>query len=374
MNNRVTGPGGMPPRQTDDARILGLHNLLDELRQALRELAGRQVRLEEMIRQDEATEVQNRLAIEQVRQDVQQANAARMLDENRTRQTMVDVDSRIDDFARALRALQAQVTDVTDVTRRKGDDSSVTTKRFEEVRAQVEDIRGLADRAIVVTYELREGQAAALEETDALRRDLMRAEDQIKMLDQDMRRRVAEVDSGTDGFNLRLDEIRSDLAHAFELVEQQRRVLVPMEPAIDELREKDALLRQDITRYATQTSERIEAIIERQETMGADVESRFSDLRQMNEQRVDRINERIGEQEEQQRTLAYRVSGIANELEGLRQIDDGLRREMLALHEQRVRLRLEHVQQELDYLQRVRREGESEAPPAAGGRPRRPDF
>ena len=108
--------------------------------------------------------------------------------------------------------------------------------------------------------------------------------------------------------------------------------------------------------------------------MGADVESRFSDLRQMNEQRVDRINERIGEQEEQQRTLAYRVSGIANELEGLRQIDDGLRREMLALHEQRVRLRLEHVQQELDYLQRVRREGESEAPPAAGGRPRRPDF
>jgi hypothetical protein len=375
MNNRVTGPGGaMPPRQTDDARILGLHNMVDELRQALRELAGRQVRLEEMIRQDEATEVQNRLAIEQVRQDVQQSNAARMLDENRTRQTIGDVDSRIDDFARALRALQAQVGDLSEGSRRKGDDTLVTAKRFEDLRAQIEDLRGVADRAIVITYELREGQAANGEATDALRRDLMRAEDQIKMLDQDMRRRVADVASGTDGFNLRLDEIRSDLAHAFELVEQQRRVLVPMEPAIDELREKDALLRQDITRYAAQTSERIEAIIERQETMGSDVESRFADLRQVQEQRLDRVNERIGELEEQQRTLSYRVSGIANELEGLRQMDEGLRREMLALHEQRVRLRLEHVQQELDYLQRVRREGEGEAAPASGGRPRRPDF
>jgi myosin heavy subunit len=377
MTNRVTGPGGrgdVPPR-TDDARLLALHNLVDELRQALRELAGRQVRLEEMIRQDDATEIQNRLQIEQVRQDVQQSNAARMLDENRTRQTITEIDGRVDDFTRTLRALQSHVNELLEASRRKVDDSALTTRRFEEMRAQVEDVRSIADRAIVLTYEMREGHAAGREEADELRRDLMRVEDQIKMLDQDMRRRVADVQSGTDGFNLRLDEIRSDLAHAFELVEQQRRVLVPMEPAIDELREKDALLRQDITRYAAQTSERIEAVIERQETMGADLESRVVDLRQIQEQRMDRVNERIGELEEQQRNVTYRASGLANELEGLRQSEDALRREMLTLHEQRVRLRMEQVQQELDYLARVRREGEGEpAAPASPGRPRRPDF
>jgi hypothetical protein len=54
-------------------------------------------------------------------------------------------------------------------------------------------------------------------------------------------------------------------------------------------------------------------------------------------------------------------------------VDDGLQRELWVLHEQRVRLRLEQVQQELDYLTRLRRDVEQEPPPDVP-RQRRPEF
>jgi len=224
-----------------------------------------------------------------------------------------------------------------------------------------------------MAHQLREAIESASDDGDDLRRELMRTDDQIKMLDQDMRRRVLEVAEGTEGYASRFDELRSDIAHAFELIEQTRRAIVPFEPAIDELREKDASLRQDITRYAAQSSERLEAIIERQDAIVQDVDGRFGELKQSQDQRLERVNERIELVEEQQRQLSFRLSSLINELEGLRQVDDGLQRELWVLHEQRVRLRLEQVQQELDYLTRLRRDAEQEPAPEQP-RQRRPEF
>lgn len=381
MNNRQAGgppPGQMPYRQDDDrqrneARILGLHSAVDELRQALRELASRQVRLDEALRQNEGIEAQNRLAIEQVRQDMNQSMQARILDENRTRQVIADLDTRIDDMTRPLRALQSQVHELSEASRRKIDDSGLVQKRFEEFRVQIEDVRSLADRSVAMAHQLREAVEEANQESDDIRREMMRTDDQIKMVDQEMRRRVADVAGSTEGYGARFDELRSDVAHAFELIEQTRRAIVPFEPAIDELREKDGQLRQDITRYASQNAERIEAVMERQESIVQDIDGRFVELKQSQDQRVDRLSDRIEQVEEQHRQLIYRLSSLVNELEGLRQVDDGLQRELWVLHEQRVRLRLEQVQQELDYLTRLRRDAEQE-PPTAGQKQRRPEF
>lgn len=381
MNNRQAGsppPGQMPYRQEDDrqrneARILGLHSAVDELRQALRELASRQVRLDESLRQNEGVEAQNRLAIEQVRQDMNQSMQARILDENRTRQVIADFDTRIDDMTRPLRALQSQVHELSEASRRKVDDSGLVQKRFEEIRVQIEDVRSLSDRSVAMAHQLREAVEQANQESDDIRREMMRTDDQIKMVDQEMRRRVADVAGNTEGYSARFDELRSDVAHAFELIEQTRRAIVPFEPAIDELREKDGQLRQDITRYASQNAERIEAVMERQESIVQDIDGRFGELKQSQDQRVDRLSDRIEQVEEQHRQLIYRLSSLVNELEGLRQVDDGLQRELWVLHEQRVRLRLEQVQQELDYLTRLRRDAEQE-PPTAGQKQRRPEF
>lgn len=360
-------------RQRTEARILSLHSMVEELRQALRELASRQVRLDEGMTEIEGLNAQNRLAIEALRQDMHQSAQARILDENRTRTVIADFDARLDDLTRPIRALQSQVHELGEQTRRKTDDSSFVAKRFEEIRVQIEDVRSLADRSVAMGHQLREAIEQSGDESDDLRRELMRTDDQIKMLDQDMRRRVLEVAEGTEGYASRFDELRSDIAHAFELIEQTRRAIVPFEPAIDELRDRDASLRQDITRYAAQSSERLETIIERQDAIVQDVDGRFGELKQSQDQRLERVSDRIEQVEEQQRQLTFRLSSLINELEGLRQVDDGLQRELWVLHEQRVRLRLEQVQQELDYLTRLRRDAEQE-PPAEAPRQRRPEF
>jgi chromosome segregation ATPase len=316
---------------------------------------------------------QNRLAVEALRQDMQQSGQARILDENRTRSIIADFDTRLDDITRPIRALQSQVHELAEAGRRKTDDTSFVSKRFEEVRVQIEDVRSVADRAVAIGHQLRESIEGANDQGDELRRELMRTDDLIKMLDQDMRRRVQEVGEGTAEYGSRIDELRSDLAHSYEIIEQVRRAIVPFEPAIEELREKDTTLRQDITRYAAQSAERVEAIIERQDAIVSDLDARFGDIRQSYDQRLERVNERIEEMEELQRQLTFRFSSLVNEIEGLRQVDDGLQRELWVLHEQRVRLRMEQVQQELDYLARLRRETGQEPAPEKP-RQRRPDF
>lgn len=382
MSSRVPGGSQQGPAQTfrqeddrqrNETRILGLHTMVDEMRQAMRELASRQVRLDELIKQLEALGQQNRLAIEQLGQDMNQSAQARILDENRTRQVIADFDSQLDDITRPIRALQSQVHELAETARRKTDDTGLVGKRFEEFRVQLEDVRSLADRSVAMAHGLRESIESTNDETDGLRRELMRTDDQIKMVDQDMRRRIAEVASSTEGYNSRIDELRSDTAHAFELIEHTRRVITPFEPAIEELREKDSGLRQDITRYSAQSTERIEAVMERLDAMAQDVDGRFGEIKQSHEQRFERVGERIEQVEEQHRQMTYRLSSLVNELEGLRQVDDGLQRELWVLHEQRVRLRLEQVQQELEYLARLRRDVEKDVPTPAP-RQRRPEF
>src|SRR5687768_7622460 len=100
MGNRTPGAPapGMPAyrqddeRRRDEARLSTMQSQLDELRQALRELASRQVRSEEGLKQYEGSAAQNRLALEQIRQESQQSAQARALDENRTRQQLSDLE------------------------------------------------------------------------------------------------------------------------------------------------------------------------------------------------------------------------------------------------------------------------------------------
>src|SRR3954463_14323174 len=120
MNNRPSGANPIPvtafrqedDRKRDEARFSTLQNQIDELRQALRELASRQGRVEEGLKQYEGGVAQNKLLLDQIRPDAQQSSQARSLDENRTRQQVADMEARLDDISRPVRALQAHVSEL----------------------------------------------------------------------------------------------------------------------------------------------------------------------------------------------------------------------------------------------------------------------
>ena len=355
-------------RRRDEARLTALQNQIDELRQALREYLSRQARGEEQLKLYEGGAAQNRLALEQLRQEAQQSAQARALDENRTRQQVADLDTRIEDVARPIRSLQAHVMELLETSRKKTDDTGQYRQRDDELQAQIEHLAAHNDRTVVMVHQLRDSIDGVRGESDQLRRDVIRAEDAIKIVDQETRRRVAEAAQAGQDVGARLDELRSDLGHLFDLIDDTRRSVAHVDPALDELRGVDVGLRQDTARFQAQAIERHELLLERAEDMRQETDARFDEVRQAAEHRYERLAERIEDLGEAQRELGFRITALGGQLDELRLVDAGLRRDLWLLNEQRVRLRLEQAQQELEAVAAQRRDAESEGPPS---RPRR---
>ena len=369
MSSRTPGqpPAGIPAyrqeddRRRDDARLATLQTQVDEVRQALRELASRQVRLEDNVKQFEGTTAQNRIQIDQIRQENAQSGQARALDENRTRQQLVDLEQHLDDGIRPMRGMQAQIAELLEASRKKVDDSSQNQRRFDELKSLLDTLQALGDRNAVVTHQLRDAIDTIKSEMEQIRRDIIRSEDAVKVVDQEARRRIAEVSQTTEGFASRMDELRSDLAHAFDLVEELRRSVAHVDPTLEELRETDATLRVEVNRLQAQAIERHEMLVERIEDTRANHETHLLELRSSMDQRFERIGERIERLNEEFRQLEFKVSNVGLSLDELRQADASLRRELWSLHEQRIRIRLEQVQQELDNVSGGRRSMESQS-------------
>ncbi|MFT4038942.1 MAG: hypothetical protein QM692_12230 [Thermomicrobiales bacterium] len=376
MSNRNTptsqiNPAGMrqdDARRRDEARLAAMQNQVDELRQAMREVLSRQGREEELLKHYESATAQNRLAIEQARQEMQQSAQARAIDETRTRQQISDMDARVEDLTRPIRSLQAHVMELIEAARQKADDTSQYKQRDDALQAQIEHLSAHVDRTGVLIHQARDSIESTREETDGLRRDIVRAEDSIKIVDQDARRRVAEVAQTGETFTARIDELRSDLGHLFDLIDDTRRSIVHIDPALEELRGADVVVRQDLARISSQGVERHELLQELVEDMRGDVDARFADIRLALEQRHERLAERIDGLNEAHRELGFRISQLAGQLDELRLVDAAVRRDVWLLNEQRVRLRLEQAQQELDQIAAQRRDAESDS---GAGRVRR---
>lgn len=366
MTNRQPGSGPVDfsaYRQEDewnraDARLGAIQSQVDDLRQFLRDLASRQTRVEDELKQSEGSTAQNRLVLEQIRQESQQSLQARALDENRTRQQLSDLEMRLDDATRPIRSLQAHVTELLEISRRKTDDTGQYHKRFEDLRTLIEQVGSVGDRNAVMVHHLRDSIDGLREESDQLRRDILRTDDGVKIVDQESRRRVTEVAQAAEDYNTRIDELRSDLSHAFELIDETKRSVLHVDPALADLREVDGKLQQDVTRFQAQAVERHEAALDRYEDLRQTFDAHIAELRQAHEQRYERLAERIEAVADDYRELGYQISAVALQIDELRQIDQALRRDLWQLHEQRVRLRFEQIQQELDLVTGQRRDTE----------------
>lgn len=358
-------------RRREEARSATIQSQVDELRQLLREIASRQLRIDEQTKHQQALVAQNTLAIEQAQKDAAQNADARALDENRTRQKIDDLESRIDDGIRPIRSLQAHVTEMLEESRKKADDTAKYDQQIEQLTAMIEHLSSLGDRTSAVSHGLRDGIEAVRGELDGLRRDVIRSEDAVKIVDQEARRRTADVQEVVDSYNIRMDELRSDLAHLFDSLENTRRGLVHVDPSLDELRTASETLQHDFARLQTLSEERHDMAIDMHDDARQETDARFEQIRQNTEERVDRLNERLEETNESLRELSYRIGSVNSDLEELRQTDAALHRDIWYLHEQRIRIRMEQIQEELDSATTQRREAEAELKQSSGPRSRR---
>lgn len=324
-----------------------------------------------ILKQQEAEIARLHQLLEQSTNEARQAAQAAALNENRTRQFIEELEERLDDATRPVRSLQSHVTDLLEQNRRKVDDSTQNKERFAEIGTSIESISAQTDRTSAIAHSLRDAIDVVRGEVDELRRDILRTDDATKIVDQDSRRRVQGVADMVEGFNARLDEIRADIAHTAETIDDTRRSLVHIDPSLDELRTGEQAIRADLGKLQLIGDERYDQLVDMIEEQRQETDARFDQLRHTLEERIERLNERLEETNDTNRETGYKISELNSQIEELKQQDAALHRDIWYLHEQRVRVRLEQVQEELDLATAQRRDAEGEARVGLGTRIRR---
>lgn len=347
-------------RRRDEARIIALQQQIDELRSIVRETTARQGRNEEQFRNYEVALAQVRAGSDQHRHEVSQAMQARQLEDARVRQQISELDGRIDETGKPIRSIQAHITEIIETLRRGKDDSDTDDRRFDELRTMIDHIAALAERnqsVIGVTRESIDTLRTDIEET---RRELQIAEDSIKIVEQDGRRRFAEVDQDTKNLAVRLDEVKPMFDSLEAQIDQVRSSIVHIDPALEDLAGIDTQLQEEILRFVAQATERDDLLAERVDEIRRQFDVQVRDLRQLTEQRYERASQRVDSLVDVDRELGYRLNVLELRIEEVRELHTKLRRELWHLHELRSRMRLEQAQAELDTVGDSRRAFEQE--------------
>ncbi|HET9015153.1 MAG TPA: hypothetical protein VFN57_06120 [Thermomicrobiaceae bacterium] len=345
-------------RKREEAKIQGLQAQVDEARHLARELMSRQLRLEEQLKAGEAAMAQHRLALEQHRHEVSQAAQARQLEEARVRQQLSELGARVDDSVRPIRSLQAHVSELIDATRRQREDDGHDTKRFDEIHALIDHLAAHGERQVVVSQTLRDSIDALRTELERMQRDLIRTDDGVRIVEQELRRRFAEVVQVAENLGSRMEQELGGIGALQAQIDALREDASAIDPQFETLRDWAQRLETDINRYQSQAVERDEITAERMEEIRQQFESRLQELSAVGEQRHERNTQRFDRLEEVDRELAYGIKMFEMQIEELRQADRRLRRELWYLHEQRARLRVEQAQHEMETVIEARRDAE----------------
>ncbi|MCX7623553.1 MAG: hypothetical protein RMK01_08580 [Thermomicrobium sp.] len=345
-------------RRREEARQQAMQSQLDELRHRVRELAARQLRLEEELKAAEADWAEQRHALEQHRHETHQAQQARQLEEARFRQQLTELALRVDELTRPIRTLQAQVAELLDAVRRQREDTGQDTRRYDELRVLIEHLAAHIERLSATDQSLRGGLEAVTNEVERLGREVTRLHDAVRIVEQDVRRRIAEALQVIETIQVQLKEGAARDSRLEEELERVREELTAIPQHFEDLRGATQRLAAELERVRSHTSERDELLLERVEELRQQFDQALRDLAAVGDQRAERIDAEFEQLEAVDRELRYRIDLIELKLEELREIDRQLRAELWRLLEQRVRLRFEQAQQELEQFIEQRQRAE----------------
>jgi chromosome segregation ATPase len=347
-------------RKRDEAKIVTLQQQLDEMRQLVRELLSRQGRNEEQFRNYEVGLAQVRAAVDQHRHEVSQTSQARAMEDGRVRQQLTELDARIEETGKPIRSIQAHVAEVVETLRRGRDDTHDEQRRYDELRTVIEHVAAIAERSSAVSQVLRDSIDSLRTDLEQTQRDLLKAEDASKIVDQEGRRRFAEAAQDTHNILARLEDMRPMFGQLDAKIDDLRGAIVHIDPALEELAHVDGQVQEEIARFYSQTIERDDLLAERIDEIRRYLDTQSRDLRQIVEQRFDKLNARVDGMVDTDRELAYRLNMLEMRLDELREVDVKLRREVWQLHESRTRWRLDQIQAELEIVNETRRAAEAE--------------
>lgn len=347
-------------RRREEARQQAMQSQIDELRHRVRELGARLLRMEEELRAAEADWAEQRQILEQYRYELQQTQQARQLEEARFRQQLAELSLRVDETYRTVRGLQAQVAELLETVRRQREDTGQDTRRYDELRVLIEHLAAHIERLSATDQSLRGHLETVTNEVERLSRETTRLHDGVRIVEQDVRRRIAEALQVIETLQTQILEGTARDTRLKEQIDGLDTVVSRLSEQLQEMRAFFQSLEGELQRVRSHTAERDDILSERIQELQQQFDQALRDLTAIEDQRAARVQDTVSQLEAVDRELRYRIDLIEVKLDELREMDRQLRAELWRLLEQRIRLRLEQVQQEWDRFLEQRQRAEQD--------------
>ncbi len=359
-------------RKRDEAQLFNLQQQIDELRRQIRENLARQQWAEEVFKQTQGRLEQIVLAHDRLAQDVAQTLQARQIDEGRLKAQIADLVQRVEAPEKQLRDLRAQIYNLVELRRQDREGDTSLQGQIEDLQSQIRDIHSLISKISEAHRQLRdliEELAARIAEVreEALHMiELQRMEEQrlrrggieLQQSFEELRQQFSEVTARSQ----RVDEVRHQLTERIEAIEEQ---LNPIRSAGESLFDR-------LERIERLTNEQYLSQQERLESIRLQLEAQMGEMRQIDDQRMERYMNRFSTIDERLRAIEQQLSELPGRFEALERRDEVIGSETDAMEEWLVRRQIEALEAMLNDVRKHREARNLSAParpqaePAAG--------
>jgi DNA repair exonuclease SbcCD ATPase subunit len=335
-------------RKRDEALFYSIQQQIDELRRQLKENLTRQQWFEELYKQSQGKLDQLVLANDRLAQDVAQALHARQIDEGRMKAQIADLSQRIELPDKQIRDLRAQIHDLLEMRKEDRETDAGLQRSLDDLQRQIRDIHSHISRISDAHRQLRdliEELASGLAEVRqeiAHTAELQRLEEQrlrrsgmeLQQAFEDLRQQFSEIAARSQ----RVDEVRNQLTERIEAIEEQ----------FNPIRTADESLSDKLERIERLANEQYLTHQERLEAIRLQLESQISEMRQIDDQRMDRYMGRFTSIDERLRAMEQQLSDMPRRFEALEQRGEALELETDRIEEWLVMRHIEALESVLD--------------------------
>lgn len=358
-------------RKRDEAKLYGMQQQIDELRRQMKENLARQQWFEELYRQSEGKVTQVLMAQDRMSQDVSQHLSAREIGEGRMKAQMTELAAKIDLPEKLIRELRAQIQEVNNAIRADRDGDQGDRRLIEDLQRQIREINS----AVALIGDGQRQMRDIIHELDSaigeVRQEALHVAEMQRMEEQRLRRQGVELQQMFEALRQQF----TDVSAKSQRVDDVRRQLVERIEAVEEilstLRKEDESTDQDLERIEKTETDHYLLHQQRLETIRMQLDEQLAEMRQMNDQRMDRYTSRFQVVDERLRAMEQALSEIPSRFEALEQRDETIGAEADTIEEWLVMRQLSAMETLLDEVRKRRVERgpvfKSKVPGQGGG-------
>lgn len=367
MVNMLNSSRDEDQRKRDEAQLYAMQQQMDELRRQLKENLARQQWFEELYKQSEGKVTQLQLAQDRMAQDVAQALHARQMDEGRVKAQVAELAQKVEAPDKQLREIRSQISALTEGRKTDHDVDMAGQQQTEEMQRQIREINSHIAKVGDAQKQLRD----LIHDLDAklgeIRQEALHVGELQTMEEQRLRRQGVELQTLFEALrqqfteisakSQRVDDVRRQLTERLEAVEDQVALVRNNETGIDT----------EIARIEKQATEQYLLQQERLETARTQLDSQIGEMRQVNDQRTDRVMSRFSGVDDRLRAAEQTLAELPSRFEALERKDEMIGSEADTIEEWLVMRQLAAMETVLDEVRKRRAErGMARKPTKAG--------